>query len=44
MRRILLFACTFALLLAMPHPGAAQATGTISGTVRDSSGAVAPAR
>src|SRR5258708_5874838 len=31
-----------ALFLAAPQPGSAQATGTIGGTVRDSSGAVVP--
>src|SRR6266446_6133082 len=31
-----------ALFLAAPRPGCAQATGTIAGTVRDSSGAVVP--
>src|SRR5437899_2337617 len=41
MHRILAIAL-LALFLAAPRPGSAQATGTISGTVRDSSGAVVP--
>src|SRR5216683_3551849 len=42
MHRILAITCLLALFLAAPRPGSAQATGTIGGTVRDSSGAVVP--
>ena len=42
MHRILLSACLPALVFLTPRPGFAQTTGTISGAVRDASGAVAP--
>ena len=42
MNRFLPIVIPLALLLAAPRPISAQASGTISGTVRDNSGAVVP--
>ena len=42
MYRPLAAVCAFALFFVLPRSGFAQATATITGTVRDSSGAVVP--